>query len=103
MLYASTEYKLFFPLFSHLSIQQKISIIFLFNHLLNHFLSKLLLDASHMWALVFLCSYVEKEMATHSNVPASRIPWTEEPGRLQSTGSTRVEHDLVAKQTNKQK
>ena len=29
---------------------------------------------------------LEKEMATHSNVPAWRIPWTEEPGRLQSMG-----------------
>ena len=67
---ASTQYKLSFSLFSHLCIQYKISIIFLFNHLLNHFLSRLLLDASHMWALVFLCSYVEKEMATHSSVLA---------------------------------
>ena len=30
---------------------------------------------------------LEKEMATHSNVLAWRIPWTEEPGRLQSVGS----------------
>ena len=30
---------------------------------------------------------LEKEMATHSNVLAWRIPWTEEPGGLQSTGS----------------
>ena len=30
---------------------------------------------------------LEKEMATHSNILAWRIPWTEEPGRLQSTGS----------------
>ena len=29
---------------------------------------------------------LEKEMATHSSIPALRIPWTEEPGRLQSTG-----------------
>ena len=29
---------------------------------------------------------LEKEMATHSNILAWRIPWTEEPGRLQSTG-----------------
>ena len=28
----------------------------------------------------------EKEMATHSSILAWRIPWTEEPGRLQSTG-----------------
>ena len=33
-------------------------------------------------------------MATHSSLPAWRIPWTEEPGGLQSTGSQRVGHDL---------
>ena len=33
---------------------------------------------------------LEKEMATHSNILACRIPWTEEPGGLQSTGSQRV-------------
>ena len=32
----------------------------------------------------------EQEMATHSRVLAWRIPWTEEPGRLQTTGSQRV-------------
>ena len=36
---------------------------------------------------------LEKEMATHSSILAWRIPWTEELGRLQSTGSQRVEHD----------
>ena len=36
---------------------------------------------------------LEKEMATHSSILAWRIPWTEEPGRLQSTGSHRVGHD----------
>ena len=40
---------------------------------------------------------LEKEMATHSSVPAWRIPWTEEPGRLQSMGSQRVGHDWVTK------
>ena len=35
---------------------------------------------------------LEKEMATHSSTLAWRIPWTEEPGRLQSMGSRRVEH-----------
>ena len=29
---------------------------------------------------------LEKETATHSSIPAWRIPWTEEPGRLQSMG-----------------
>ena len=37
-------------------------------------------------------------MATHSSIPAWEIPWTEEPGRLQSMGSQRVGHDLVTKQ-----
>ena len=36
---------------------------------------------------------LEKEMATHSSILAWRIPWTEEPGRLQSTGSQRVRQD----------
>ena len=34
-------------------------------------------------------------MATHSSIPAWRIPWTEETGGLQSTGSLRVRHDRV--------
>ena len=36
---------------------------------------------------------LEKEMATHSSILAWKIPWTEEPGRLQSIGLQRVEHD----------
>jgi len=36
---------------------------------------------------------LEKEMATHSSVLAWRIPWMEEPGRLQSMGWHRVGHD----------
>ena len=36
---------------------------------------------------------LEKEMATHSSILAWRIPWTKEPGRLQSTASQRVRHD----------
>ena len=36
---------------------------------------------------------LEKGMATHSSIRAWRIPWTEEPGRLQSKGSQRVRHD----------
>ena len=37
---------------------------------------------------------LEKEMATHSSILAWEIPWTEEPGGLQSMGSKRVGHDL---------
>ena len=36
---------------------------------------------------------MEKEMALHSITIAWKIPWTEEPGRLQSMGSPRVRHD----------
>ena len=36
---------------------------------------------------------LEKEMATHSSTIAWKIPWTEEPSRLQSMGSQRVGHD----------
>ena len=38
-------------------------------------------------------NYLEKAMAPHSSTLAWKIPWTEEPGRLQSTGSLRVGHD----------
>ena len=36
---------------------------------------------------------LEKEMATHSSTLAWKIPWMEEPGRVQFTGSQRVGHD----------
>ena len=38
---------------------------------------------------------LDKEMATHSSTLAWKIPWMEEPGRLQSTRSQRVRHDRV--------
>ena len=47
---------------------------------------------------IWVCSLgredsLEKGMTTHFSIPAWRIPWTEEPGRLQSIGSQRVRHD----------
>ena len=36
---------------------------------------------------------LEEGMAIHPSIFAQEIPWTEEPGRLQSMGSQRVEHD----------
>ena len=36
---------------------------------------------------------LEEDMATHSSVLAWRLPWTEEPGGLQSVGSQRVKHN----------
>ena len=40
-----------------------------------------------------LSEITEKAMATHSRTLARKIPWTEEPGGLQSMGSLRVGHD----------
>ena len=42
-----------------------------------------------------LSALVEKAMAPHSSTLAWKIPWTEEPGRLQSMGSLRVGHDFT--------
>ena len=41
---------------------------------------------------------MEKEMATHSSILPWKIPWTKEPGSLQSIRSQRVTHDLATKQ-----
>ena len=41
---------------------------------------------------------LETEMATHSSTLAWKIPWMEEPGRLQSVGSQRLGHSLATKQ-----
>ena len=46
---------------------------------------------SSLWC--YLAAVMEKAMAPHSSTLAWKIPWTEEPGRLQSMGSLRVEHD----------
>ena len=40
---------------------------------------------------------LEKEVAPHSGILAGKIPWTEEPGGLQSRRSQRVRHDLTTK------
>ena len=47
----------------------------------------------HTLLYIYYILKMEKEMATHSGVLAWRIPWTEEPGGLQSNGSRRVGHD----------
>ena len=47
----------------------------------------------HNWFLITLQIYSEKLMAPHSSILAWKIPWTEEPGRLQSMGSLRLRHD----------
>ena len=59
------------------------------------FIFSLLLSLS-LYIYIFVCVYVyisEKAMAPHSSTLAWKIPWVEEPGRLQSMGSLRVGHD----------
>ena len=43
---------------------------------------------------------LEEEMATYSSILAWKVPWTEEPGELQSTGLQRAEHDLATEQAS---
>ena len=51
------------------------------------------LDKQHTADTWCISQELEKAMATHSSPLAWKIPWTEEPGRLQSMGSRRVGHD----------
>ena len=58
----------------------------------------MLLVMANEWSFIFIIYYVldtvtEKAVAPHSSTIAWRIPWAEEPGRLQSMGSIRVGHD----------
>ena len=59
---------------------------------------KMLLAVQEMWVR-FLSQEdpLEKEMASHSSILAKIIPWTGEPGGLQSMGSQNVRHNLVTK------
>ena len=50
-------------------------------------------NAGDLGSIPGLGRSLEKETATHSGILTWRIPWTEEPGGLQSTGSQRVRHD----------
>ena len=45
---------------------------------------------------------LEEEIAAHPSILAWKIPWTEEPGRLQTTGSQRVRHDSPTTHARKQ-
>ena len=72
-----------------------------FKHLFTSCFSSTLLDLSSLSDMqlisfpfeLSLYKLLEKELATHSSTLAWKIPWTEEPGGLQSMGSLRVRHD----------
>ena len=62
----------------------------------NHWIAIFLHSWNNVWATSIssiLFPKKEKAMATHSSTLAWKIPWVEEPGRLQSMGSIRVRHD----------
>ena len=52
------------------------------------------MQETQVWSLGWE-DLLEKGMASHFSILTLRIPWTEEPGGLQSMGSRRVEHDWV--------
>ena len=52
-------------------------------------------DVVHIYNRILLSYKMDKAMATHSSTLAWKIPWTEEPGRLQSMGLRRVRHNWV--------
>ena len=68
-------------------------------YLVSHRLKRLPpMPETQVWSLGW-GDPLEKEMATHSSIPAWRIPWLEEPGRLQSTAQ-RVGHDWATSLTH---
>ena len=63
--------------------------------------TQLTIHTQWIWIVIIMvklrrCS-LEKEMATHSSILAGKITWTKEPGRLQSVGLQRIEHDWATK------
>ena len=55
------------------------------------------MQKTRVWSLIQE-GPLEKEMATYSRILAWEIPWTEEPGGLQSMGSQQVGHDFATEQ-----
>ena len=73
---------------------KQINIIHNLSHLLLAQMVKNLLAMQETWVRSLgWKDPLEKEMATHSSILAWRIPWTEEPDRLQSMGLQTVGHD----------
>ena len=69
--------------------------LFILNQLRSSCLCSYLIHIYLMLIKSVLMLCPEKAMAPHSSTLAWKIPWTEEPGRLQSMGSLRVRHDWV--------
>ena len=81
-------------------VPYSISLLFICNSYIHKWASLVAQMVKTMSAMqkTWVCSLgqedaLEKEMATQSSIPAWRILWTEEPGRIESMGSQRVGHD----------
>ena len=97
--YPTLSAEVSFSICNLVNLCEKLKIQF-HHHFVSAFcLSKLVLtprsDHSGYFAIImsFYSPLTEKAMAPHSSTPAWKIPWMEEPGRLQSMGSLRVRHD----------
>ena len=66
-------------------------VLYLFFVLFLVVVADLFMSFKHIY--IYIHIYMEKEMATNSSILARKIPWLEEPGRLQSMELQRVGHD----------
>ena len=78
------------------SIIKGISLLIMYITLAQQVKNLPAMQKTRVWSLGWE-NPLEEEMATHSSILAWKILWTEEPGRLQSMGSQRVEHSWVTK------
>ena len=69
----------------------QVFLITIYNFSLLSILISRVRNSAHFY--MYLWNNTEKAMAPHSSTLAWKIPWTEEPGRLQSIGSGRVRHE----------
>ena len=72
---------------------RKVNQLYMYKHIYFFFRSFSIIGYHKVLNIVPYAIQLEKEMATHSSILAWKIPWTEEPGRLQSMGLQRVGHD----------
>ena len=79
---------IFFVIYPKVRLLDHVVVLFLI-----FFEESLYCFCSSLYHFTFLAEFAEKAMASHSSTLAWKIPWTEEPGRLQSMGSRRVGHD----------
>ena len=81
----------FYNLFLHYCFKRSILCMFYYVHDIRVHTYKTYICFAKNWVYMYKGS--EKAMAPHSSTLAWKIPWTEEPGGLQSMGSLRVRHD----------